>query len=175
MPTSLAPRLTLIVARARNGVIGCDGALPWRIPEEMRHFRQTTTGHALIVGRRTYESIGRPLPGRRMIVISRGSGALPFGCERAGSLNQAIEIAATKRDDGIATDEAFVAGGAEIYALALPRADRLLITEVDLTPQGDAFFAAPDADAWQLVSSDARRSAEGIGFTIQDWRRRPFR
>ncbi|MEZ5659300.1 MAG: dihydrofolate reductase [Burkholderiaceae bacterium] len=167
-----SPRLTLIVARARNGVIGRGNEMPWRIPEEMRHFRQTTLDHALIVGRLTFESIGKALPRRRMIVISRSSGYRPAGCERASDLEQAITIASDGSRPDIADDDIFVAGGAQIYALALPLADRLLITEIDLAPDGDAFFTAPDEEFWELVGSDPQQAADGTRFTIQDWRRR---
>ena len=88
--TPPAPRLTVVVARARNGVIGRDNALPWHLPEDLQHFKATTMGHPILMGRRTFESIGRPLPGRRSIVLSRDPGWAREGCERAGSLDEAI-------------------------------------------------------------------------------------
>ncbi len=168
---AVGPRVTVIVARARNGVIGRANDMPWRIPEEMRHFRTATMGHALIVGRRTFESIGRALPGRRMIVVSRTPGWQAPGCERAGSLTEAIALAAVPGPAGIATDEVFVAGGASLYAQAMPLADRLLVTEIDLTPEGDAHFQAPDPAEWRLAASEDRMAADGTRFSIQDWRR----
>lgn len=171
--TRPGPRLTLIVARARNGVIGRDGAMPWHIPEELAHFRRTTLDHAVIVGRRTFESIGRPLPRRRMIVLTRDARWQADGCERAGDLDEALAIAGRPSPGapGWRTDEVFVAGGAQIYALAMPRADRLLITQVCLEPEGDTRFPAPDPLRWRCVDRQRRTSTDGTGFEIQDWRR----
>ena len=94
-PLDRRPRITLLVARARNGVIGRDNALPWHLPEDLRHFKATTMGHPIVMGRRTYESIGRPLPGRRTIVVTRDPTWAQPGCERAGSLAEAIRLAGT--------------------------------------------------------------------------------
>jgi len=136
------PRLALIVARARNGVIGKDNAMPWKIPGEQAYFKRVTMGHPIIMGRRTWESIGRPLPGRRNIVVSRNPGFAAHGAETVSSLDAAIARCA-----GAA--EAFIIGGAELYRLALPRAGRLLITEIDHDFEGDTFFPAPDPALWQ--------------------------
>jgi dihydrofolate reductase len=164
------PRLTLIVARARNGVIGRDNALPWHLPEDLRHFRLTTTGHPILMGRRTFESIGRPLPGRRTIVVTRDPGWSHPGCERAGSLSEAIELAGQPGvNPEIATDEAFVIGGAQLYAEAVKIADRVLVTEVELEPEGDVYFDRPGPPEWTLRSSAPHRSASGLGYRITEW------
>jgi dihydrofolate reductase len=141
------PRLTLIVARARNGVIGKDNAMPWKIPGEQAYFKRVTMGHPIIMGRKTWESIGRPLPGRRSIVVSRNAAFSAPGAEVVHDLQAAMALCA-----GAA--ETFVIGGAELYRLALPLADRLLITEIDRDFDGDTFFPAPDPAQWQESARD---------------------
>ena len=141
------PRLTLIVARARNGVIGKDNAMPWKIPGEQAYFKRVTMGHPIIMGRKTWESIGRPLPGRRSIVVTRNAAFAAPGAEAVHDLQAALALCA-----GAA--EAFVIGGAELYRLALPRADRLLITEIDHDFEGDTFFPAPERAQWKESSRD---------------------
>lgn len=138
----MTPRVTLIVARARNGVIGRDNAMPWRIVGEQAFFKRVTMGHPIIMGRKTWESIGRPLPGRRSIVVSRNPAYSATGAEVVAGIDQALA-----RCDGAA--EAFVIGGAELYRAALARADRLLITEIDADFDGDAFMDAPDPVLWR--------------------------
>jgi dihydrofolate reductase len=152
-------RLTLIVARARNGVIGKDNAMPWKIPGEQAYFKRVTMGHPIIMGRKTWESIGRPLPGRRSIVISRNTALAAPGAEVAPSLDAALA-----RCDG--ATEAFVIGGAELYRLALPSAHRLLITEIDHDFDGDTYFPAPDPAQWQEVARDHRAPADERPFAI---------
>ena len=130
-------RLNLIIARARNGVIGKDNAMPWKVPGEQAYFKRVTMGHPIIMGRRTWQSIGRPLPGRRNIVVSRDPSFVAAGAEVVASLDEAL----------LRTQEAtevFVIGGAQLYAAALPRADRLLITEIDHDFDGDTTLPAPD-------------------------------
>ncbi|MFP5405889.1 MAG: dihydrofolate reductase [Gammaproteobacteria bacterium] len=164
------PRITLIVARARNGVIGRGNAMPWHLPEDLRHFKTTTTGHAIVMGRRTFESIGRPLPGRRTIVVTRDPRWAHAGCERAGSLAEAVALAGRPGEDpAITTDEAFIVGGAKLYADALRIADRALVTELELEPEGDAFFEPPAPPQWILRSSTPHRSNEGIDYRIDEW------
>jgi dihydrofolate reductase len=162
------PRVTLIVARARNGVIGRDNAIPWHLPEDLKHFKASTLGHAVVMGRRTFDSIGRPLPGRRIVVLTRDPNWAHAGCERAGSLEEAMKLLADQQD-------VFVAGGAEVYREALPIASRLLITEVDLEPAGDTWFDEPDPSSWQCVKATEAVSATGLGYTIRDMVRRPER
>lgn len=159
------PCLTLIVARARNGVIGHNNQLPWHLPEDLRHFRRQTTGHVVLMGRKTWESIGRVLPGRQMVVISRQQLSLPEGVELAASLEEAIQRHAGE-------DELFVIGGAQIYALAMPMADRILLTEVGLEPVGDATMPLPDPACWQEITRDEAVSADGIAHAFVEYRRR---
>ncbi len=153
------PRLTLIVARARNGVIGKGNAMPWKIPGEQAYFKRVTMGHPIIMGRKTWESIGRPLPGRRSLVVSRNPGFVAPGAEVVASLEAALA-----QCDG-ATD-AFVIGGAELYRLALPRADRLLITEIDHDFDGDTFFPAPDPAHWREAARDHHAPTDERPFAV---------
>jgi dihydrofolate reductase len=141
------PSISIIVGRARNGVIGRGGDLPWRLPEDLAHFKRTTMGHPVIMGRKTWDSIvarlGKPLPGRRNIVVSR-NGQRYEGAEVVPSLDAALALCAH-------SDEAFVIGGAQLYALALPRATRVYATEIDADFDGDAFFPALDPAVWREV------------------------
>jgi dihydrofolate reductase len=170
--------VTLIVARAAHGVIGRNNTLPWRLPEDLRHFKAATMGHALVMGRKTFESIGRPLPGRRTIVVSRSPHWQADGCERAASLDEALALArrgalATNGTSDTADPEVFVAGGAMLYREALARADRILMTEIDLEVEGDVYFPEIDPRQWDEVRRDARTSANGTRFAIVDLRRHP--
>lgn len=149
----------IVAAVARNGVIGLEGRLPWRIPEDLARFKRLTMGHAVLMGRATFESIGRPLPGRTNIVLTRDSGWLHSGVEVAGSLQEALRIAASDSRD------VFVAGGAEVYRAALGMADRLELTEIDAEPEGDTWFPPVDWSQWQEVSRDAR---EGFSFVTYE-------
>ena len=144
-------RITLIAAVARNGVIGKDGGMPWHLPEELAHFKATTMGHPLVMGRRTYEAIGRPLPGRRTIVVTRDREWRAPGVETAHSFADALSLAGP-------ADEVFVAGGAQIYAEAMPYAHRMVITEVDEEPEGDTWFPAWPERAWR---EDSREQHDG--------------
>lgn len=159
-------RVTLIAAVADNGVIGRANDIPWRLPDDWRRFKQTTMGHHLIMGRRTWESIGRPLPGRRTVVVSRGEPELPAGVDLAGSLEEALDLARETGDP-----ETFVAGGAEIYRCALPQAERLLLTRVHATPEGDTRFPAWNPDDWELVSREPHAADERhpVPFTYESW------
>jgi dihydrofolate reductase len=141
--------LGIVVAVARGGCIGKEGGLPWRYSEDLRHFRKTTTGHAIVMGRKTYASIGRPLPDRRNLVVSRSLSEAPPGVELHASFESALSSART-------TDaEPMVVGGAEIYALALPLATRLYLTEIDIEVEGcDSFF--PDFDPGAFVEVERR-------------------
>ena len=149
--------LTLLAAVGRNGVIGRDNGLPWHLPEDLRHFKAVTMGHALVMGRKTYDSIGRPLPGRRTIVVTRQPDWAADGVSVAGSLEQALSAGGP--------DEVFVVGGGEVYAQALPLADRLLLTEVDQSPEGDAWFPAFDRQLWREVARDARAGYAFVTYT----------
>src|SRR5690606_337309 len=124
------------------------------------------------MGRRTFESIGRALPGRRTIVVTRNPDWAHAGCERAGSLAEAIALAGTPGPDpAIATDEVFVVGGAQLYAEALRVADRAIVTEIEMEPQGDARFEPLGPPEWRLRTSQAHRSASGLDYRIEDWER----
>lgn len=163
-------RVSLVVAVAENGVIGRGGDLPWRLPEDLRRFKRLTMGHHLVVGRKTWESIGRPLPGRKMIVVSRGAPELPDGVALAASVDEALEAARAAGDD-----EVFVAGGGEIYRLALPLADRIYLTRVEGDVEGDVCFAPLKPAEWTLVSSETlpadERHAHAHRFEVLDRRR----
>ena len=146
--------VTLVAAVARNGVIGADGGIPWHLPGEQRRFKELTLGHVLVMGRLTYESIGRPLPGRTTVVVTRTAGwnAGDDGVLVAPGVPEAIAVA------GTVDEEVFVVGGSRVYEAALPLADKLELTWVDAEPEGDARFPAVDWDAWREV---AREEHEG--------------
>jgi dihydrofolate reductase len=140
-------RVTLLAAVGRNGVIGRDGDLPWHLPEDLRHFKVTTMGHPIVMGRRTFESIGRVLPGRRTLVVTRSATWQHPDVETAHSFEEALALAGP-------ADEVFVVGGGEVYAAALPFAHRLLLTEVDAEPDGDTFFPEWDRGRWREVARE---------------------
>lgn len=139
------PAIALVVALSDNGVIGRAGALPWHLPDDLRHFRAVTFGKPLLMGRRTFESIGRALPGRRNLVLTRAGTLPPAGVEYVRDLRSALE-----RTRGAA--ELCVIGGAQLYALALPRAVRLYMTRVHAQLEGDVHFPALDWSAWREVT-----------------------
>lgn len=141
----------LIAAVGRNGVIGRDNDLPWRIREDLQRFKQLTLGHTLVMGRKTYDSIGRPLPGRRTVVVTRQPGWSAAGVDVVHSLEDALTY------DG----HLYVAGGGEIYRQALPYADHLELTEVHQSPDGDVTFPAIDAADW---TETAREQHDGFSF-----------
>ncbi len=166
------PSVCIVVARARNGVIGRGNALPWHLPEDLRHFKALTTGHAIVMGRKTFESIGRPLPGRRSIVVSRDPHWQHPGCERAASLQQAIALAGQPgADPEIATDQVFVIGGAQLYAAVLAQdlADRAVVTEIELDVAGDAFFPALAAPQWRRTQRRDAVSSTGLVYHVDEW------
>lgn len=147
--------LTIIVARARNGVIGRDNQLPWHLPEDLGFFKRTTMGAPIIMGRKTHESIGRPLPGRRNIVVTRDATRKFEGCEMATSIEEAFKLAANEN-----APEAFLIGGTQLYAEGIGLADKLVITEIDADVEGDATFPAPDPAQWEVVSREPHRAEE---------------
>lgn len=140
----MTPKISLIVAVAQNGIIGTGGTMPWHITEDFAHFKAVTLGHSVIMGRKTYESIGRPLPRRRNIVITRNADLRIEGCEMAPSLEAAIEMCAGE-------EEAFVIGGGEIYRQAMPLAHKLYITHVGVSVEGDTRFPEIAPAEWQEV------------------------
>jgi dihydrofolate reductase len=142
--------VTIVAAVARNGVIGAGGGLPWRLPDDLRLFKETTLGHVLVMGRRTYESIGRPLPGRTTVVLTRQEDWSP-GVDDivvAHDVEEALERARSL------DDEVFVVGGGELYAAALPYADTLAITFVEQEPHGDTWFPEVDWDDWRETARE---------------------
>ncbi len=150
-------RLFLVAAVASNGVIGAQGRLPWHIPEDLRHFRALTLGHPVIMGRRTWESLGRALPGRDNIVVTRRPAYQATGATVARSLEAALELCAGE-------PAAFVIGGAELYAAALPFADALALTEIHREYPGDTRFPAWDRARWREARRESRTGAEGLRF-----------
>jgi dihydrofolate reductase len=158
MTTPAGARVVLVAAVARNGVIGADGAIPWHLPADFAHFKATTTGHTLLMGRATYDSIGRPLPGRTTVVLTRDPdwSAAP-GVRVAHTLDEALGLA----EPGTVL---YVVGGAGVYAAVLERdglADEQLISEVPLSPDGDVRYPAYDENGWREASREARE-----GFTL---------
>jgi dihydrofolate reductase len=141
-------RVSIIAAVAENGVIGRDGKLPWHLSADLRRFKQLTMGHTIIMGRRTWESIARPLPGRRMIVVSRQPGYRvgTDGVEVSSSLSESLSM--VEEHGG---DEAFVIGGAELYKEAIPRTDRMYLTQVGAAIPGDTFFPEVNWSEWRLI------------------------
>ncbi len=150
--------LTIIVATDANNGIGIANTLPWHLPEDLAHFKRTTSGHAIIMGRKTFESIGRPLPNRRNIVITRNPDWQHQGVEAATSIPAALALL-----NETTNEEAFIIGGAEIYAASLALCNHLIVTEIDKTFDCDAFFPtrpANDEQQWQEVSRTSHHSEE---------------
>jgi len=159
-PPSVGPggtRIFLVAAVARNGVIGARGKLPWHLPEDLTHFKKLTLNHPVIMGRRTWESLGKPLPARENIVISRKAGFEAPGASVAASVEAAVALCAGE-------PVAFVIGGAEIYAAALPLADGLLLTEIARDYEGDTRFPEWDRNAWRVARKETHTSANGARF-----------
>jgi dihydrofolate reductase len=146
-------RVSIIAAMSENGVIGRGGRLPWHLADDLKRFKRLTMGHMLVMGRKTWESIGRPLPGRRMVVISRQPNYRPDGAQVVPSLDAALAIAESTGDD-----EAFIIGGAEIYRLALPRANRLYLTRVHANIAGDTYFPDVNWKNWQRIAVEEHGS-----------------
>jgi dihydrofolate reductase len=159
------PRLSILAAVARNGVIGRDNALPWRLPEDLRRFNALTLGHPVVMGRKTFESIGKPLPGRENIVVTRTVGYAAPGCRVVRSLAAALSQAA-------GAEEVFVIGGAEIFALALPLVQRLDMTEIDADIEGDAVFPEYDRSEWREVSREPGAGSQGLRYDFVVYERR---
>lgn len=156
---SVREPLAMIAAMAANRVIGAAGALPWHEPEDLRHFKAITSGHALIMGRKTWETLGRPLPKRRNLVVTRQADFKAAGGEVFTSLDSAI-VAARATDD-----QPMIIGGGEIYRLALPLATRIHLTEVRCQPVGDATFPELDPGEWRLTSE---RVSGNLSFRVYE-------
>ena len=157
---SALPHIALVVARARNGVIGRDGDLPWRLRSDLQRFKAVTIGKPCIMGRKTWESLPlKPLPGRLNLVLSKDESFEPKGALACLTLDEAIEIAREQAvDDGVG--EVCVIGGAGLFAATLPRAKRLYLTEVEAEPEGDVLFPPFDETAWTEVSCEAVPAGE---------------
>ena len=169
----MSPPLVIVAAVARNGVIGGDNRLLWRLPSDLKRFRALTWGRPLIMGRKTFASIGRVLPGRETIVLTRDAGFVAAGVHVAHSIAQALELAAV-RAVAMGAGEIILAGGAELYAALLMRAERLQITQVDLAPAGDAHFPAIDPLYWRETDRVAPPPETGdeTGFAFVTYQRR---
>ena len=164
-PTPSRPIVTLIAAVARNGAIGRDNALLVHLPGDLPRFKQLTLGRPVVMGRKTWDSIGRPLPGRRNIVITRNADWSAAGAERADSFESAMALAGD-------AERVCVIGGAEIYALALPHAHELQLTEIDADFEGDAFFPDWPRGAYDCESGDALTTPQGLVYRYVNYRRR---
>ena len=140
-------KISVIAAMSQNRVIGRDGSLPWHLPTDLARFKSITTGHTVIMGRKTYESVGKPLPNRRTIIITRNNDYQCADVFIAHSLDEALDHAAHE-------DEIFILGGETVYRIALPRADRLYLTIIHATIEGDTYFPNLDFDDWKLVEDE---------------------
>jgi len=161
------PHLILIAAVGRNRAIGLDNQLLWHLPEDLAHFKETTAGHAVLMGRRTWESLPprfRPLPGRRNLILSRQADFRPEGAEVSASLDQALSLLA-------ADERLFIIGGADLYAQTLPLANTLILTEVDDAPVADAFFPEVSPQDWQESARESHRSASGLNYAFVRYQR----
>lgn len=164
--------VAMIAAMSRNRVIGVDGALPWHLPEDLRFFKRMTQAKPLVMGRKTFASIGRPLPGRRNIVVTRDQAFAHPGVEVCHSVAQALALA-DRHATVEAADEIMVMGGGEIYARAMPCAERLYLTEVDTEVAGDTYFPAIDAVHWRETRREAGPAVEGQpGYDFVTYERR---
>jgi dihydrofolate reductase len=158
--------LTLVAAVAKNGVIGDSNALPWHLPEDLKHFKQLTSGYAVIMGRKTWESLPlrfRPLPGRLNIVLTRDPSYVATGASVVHTLQEALKVGAG--------GTAFIIGGAELYAHALPLADRLELTEIDRDFPGDVFFPEIAPDEWREISRQPGISSNGLRYAFTTYER----
>ena len=156
-------KIYLIAAVAKNGVIGNEGKIPWHFPEDLKRFKRLTSGHAIIMGRKTYESIGRPLPQRRNLVLTRQNNLeLPPGGEALPTLEEALQLCRERQEEKV-----FVIGGGEIYARAFPLADGLYLTYVDQEVEGDTFFPSWDKSQWEETQRESL-----AGLTYVDYERK---
>ena len=158
-------KLSSIVAIANNRVIGVDNTLPWHLPEDLKRFRALTMGHHIIMGRKTYDSLGRLLPGRTTVIVTRNPNYKVEGALVANSLEAAIALC--KGDD-----EAFLIGGAELYQDGLKLSNRLYITQIDLSVTGDAYFPEYSLNEWQEISREAHVSEQGLSFSYVTYERK---
>ncbi len=151
-------QLSIIVAFAKDRVIGVNNTLPWHLPEDLKRFKALTMGHHIIMGRKTYDSLGRLLPGRTTVIVSRNSNLQVEGAIVVDSLESAIRACGSD-------NEAFLIGGAELYATGMQHADKLYVTEIDASFEGDAFFPIVDSTIWKEISREPHRSEKGFDFS----------
>ena len=160
------PQLSLIAVVARDGGIGHNNKLLWHLSEDLKHFKRTTIGCPVVMGRKTWDSIGRPLPGRRNIVVSRNAAWSASGAERADSLSSALQSVAEAA-------KVFVIGGAQLYAAALPLADELVLTEVEAQAPADTFFPAWSHADFIELQREAHTDPTGLNYAFVTYRRKP--
>ena len=158
------PAISMIVARSRNHVIGRGNQMPWKISADLQFFKRVTMGHPVIMGRKTWESIGRPLPGRRNIIVSRNADYQATGGELVGSLDEALKSLSE-------FDRVFVIGGEQLFKQSFDKADRLYITEIEIDVDGDTYFEIPDPGNWQEIDRVAEKEGE-IQFAYVTLRRK---
>lgn len=165
MTVAAKPRLSLIVAMAKNRIIGVGGKIPWHLPNELQLFKSVTMGHHIIMGRKTYESINRLLPGRTTVIVTRQKNYMIPGAKIAHTLDEAIALC-------VGDSEIFVIGGGELYRAAMPKADRIYLTVVDAEPAGDTYMPEFDAAQWRVHSTQRyckdERHAHDYRFEIHD-------
>ncbi|GLP97347.1 type 3 dihydrofolate reductase [Paraferrimonas sedimenticola] len=160
-------RIALIAAMAHDRVIGKDNQMPWHLPEDLKHFKATTMGKPVVMGRKTFESIGRPLPGRLNLVISRQSDYAPDGVSVASSVEQAVEIAKAHGD----IEELMIIGGGQLYRMMLPFAERLYLTHIDLAAEGDTRFPEWDDGSWQCIEQSQHTNDKGLSYQFCTYER----
>lgn len=155
--------ISILVAVAKNGVIGKDNSMLWKLSDDFKSFKQLTLGHVIIMGRKTFESIGKPLPGRTSIVISRNSDLVLEGCKIVNSVESALELAKQLTDK----NEVFIIGGQQIYELAQPFVTKIYLTKVNTAPEGDAFFDTLPYDNWEIISVKSFSKSEKNEFDFE--------
>ena len=157
--------LTLIAAMGKNRAIGLDGRMPWHLPAELQHFKKTTMGKTIVMGRKTWQAIGRPLPGRQNIVVSRNRDFHAEGADLAASVDDAVAMSES--------DEVMIIGGGQLYALALPSATRMVLTLIDIEPEADTWFPEWDDSEWSQVSEEHYPVDDGneLAYRIVELRR----
>ena len=157
--------LTLIAAMGKNRAIGLDGRMPWHLPAELQHFKKTTMSKTIVMGRKTWQAIGRPLPGRQNIVVSRNPGFHAEGADLAASVDDAVAMSES--------DEVMIIGGGQLYALALPSATRMVLTLIDIEPEADTWFPEWDDSEWSQVSEEHYPVDDGneLAYRIVELRR----
>lgn len=161
------PRISIIAAMAKNRVIGIDNTLPWRLPEDLKHFKDLTLGHHILMGRKTYESLGRPLPGRTSVVITRSQDLQAPGCLVANSIAEAVT--ACDQDN-----EIFFIGGENLYRQALAIADRIYLTEIKADFSGDAWFPEFDIESWRETERKHCTAANGLEYDLLVYDKKPL-